>query len=110
MAAASVVTTTGAGGYVQAIADGDYTVGRYDKLVKVSTTGAACVLTLPDATKLGGEMFAIVRTAGILNAITVQGGGGQLVNGAASITLALPLYSCGLFISDGVNWFRVGAI
>jgi hypothetical protein len=70
------------------------------------------VVTLPAVAN--GRNFVLVNTgqgAGILNTITLAGGG-ALVNEQASVSLNISTYEFGQWTvsSDGANWFVAGSL
>jgi len=67
-----------------------YTPLPSDALILVSAAGGPVTVTLPDATQAGyspGQRYTIKKTDTSTNAVTVSASAGQLIDGAASVTL-----------------------
>lgn len=76
---------------------GNYTVTVHDAVV---VTTAAVTVTLPDAAGITGRIFEVKNTAA--GNTTVQGTGGDTLDGNANVTLAQ--WDAVRVISDGSNW------
>lgn len=65
---------------------GTYSADDADDVLLVDTTSAAFTITLPSVEQLlRGKLFTIVKTNAGANNVTVQGTGGQTIDGAASV-------------------------
>lgn len=63
-----------------------YVASEDDDVLLPDTTGAAFAITLPKVDEdLRGKLFTIVKTNAGANNVTVQGTGGQTIDGAASV-------------------------
>lgn len=89
---------------ITAIKAGSYTAVA-GEFVRVSTA-AARAITLPTAVGVAGQQISVKDVTGAgagTNNITVDGTGGQTIDGAASLVMATNKQSV-TFISDGANW------
>lgn len=68
-------------------------------------TGGAGILTLPDAATTGNNWFVLVRNSGT-GTLTVDGSGGDLINGSGSV-LFQPSDSA-VIVCNGVGFYTVG--
>lgn len=68
-------------------------------------TGGAGILTLPDAAATGNNWFVLVRNSGT-GTLTVDGSGGDLINGSGSV-LFQPSDSA-VIVCNGVGFYTVG--
>lgn len=89
--------------------DSDYTALITDNIIaQDGVLTAARTVTLPDATTLEpGQEFLVKDesgTAGVVNTITVQGTGGQLIDGAASKVIVTG-YGRVCVYTNGANFF-----
>ena len=109
-----VLTTIGSthlsGGLVHnrtGITAATYTLLLTDYYIGVDTTSNPVTLTLPAAsTATAGQTFVIKDEGAAVgtNAITVEGGGSDTIDGLTSFTITSPYGSIGLY-TDGSNWF-----
>lgn len=75
--------------------------------VRCNATGGAFTVTLPESLTWGGRQIGLIKTDASANAVTVARDGADLINGAASISLATQ-YTKALLIADGTtNWGRM---
>lgn len=85
-----------------AIKAANYTLTTHDYLVRFDTTAATRTADLPDAATCSGQLFVIANAAGA-NSVTIDGNGGQTIDGAATLTVAAGGKRS--IQSDGANWF-----
>lgn len=83
---------------------GSYTVEAGDRGRLINCTGTWTLSLLAAATAGAGFAFA-VRNSGT-GVITIDGGGAELVDGAATITLTAG--SSAVIVCDGTGWLSVG--
>jgi len=83
----------------------DYTAIASDRAASYVWTSGAGTLTLTSATTLGNDWFMLIRNGGT-GTLVVAPSGGNLINGAASISLQ-PSDSC-IICCSGVAFFTVG--
>ena len=83
----------------------NYTVLAADRAATYVWTGGSGTATLTSAVTLGNDWFFLLRNGGT-GTLTVSPSGGQLINGAASISLQ-PADSC-LVCCSGTAFFTVG--
>jgi len=76
------------GTYAARLVTASVTVVDSDELLLVDTTGGAVVLTLPDASTVLGRRFTAKKTNAGANTVTLQGTGGQAIDGAATLAWA----------------------
>lgn len=74
-----------------------------DSLVVCNTTSNSITYTLPDAALMAGKLLQVAKSA-VGNSVTINGYGGQLVNGGASI-IYTAINSNGIFQTDGTSWW-----
>jgi hypothetical protein len=74
-----------------------------DELIFV-TASAPWTLTLQSAVYYQGKRVTIIKTDANTNLVTVAGGGGSLINGAATYTGLVAQYKRVTLVSDGSNW------
>lgn len=86
----------------------------------VEAQAAAVTITLPNAAalagatasqglKYAGRQYTITKDAAAFT-VTVAAAGGTLVGPAGAITLAASAAHSSSWMSDGVNWYAVGAV
>jgi len=93
---------TAVAGNVRTVTAASVTGSVDDSLVECDTTSNDITYTLPDAALMAGKLLQIAKTvAG--NTLTVAAAGGQLVNGAASITYTA-VNATGVFQSSGTGY------
>lgn len=61
-----------------------YSATLNDHLIRVDTTAGAITVTLPNATLSLGQVYVVKKIDAAANAVTVQGTGGQTIDGAAT--------------------------
>jgi hypothetical protein len=82
-----------------------YTTGSADRSAMFVWTGASGTFTLPTASGAGNDWFVSVRNGGTGNlVITPQGA--DLINGAATLTLAVG--DSATVVTDGTSFFTLG--
>ncbi len=59
----------------------------HDSIIGVNASGGARTITMPLVSSALGKLFIITKTDASANAVTIQGGSGQLINGAATQSL-----------------------
>jgi len=111
LAAASISTVIGANGYIVTLSGGgDYAMGYFDYLVEADLSGGSLNISLPDARKVGNQIFSVIRSVSALNTLTVNTVLSQTINGGATAVVAGVLFSVGMFISNGTNWRRLVSV
>ncbi len=92
----------------KATADTPYTVLGTDYVINCDTSGGVLQVTLPAATALAGRTFVIRDGTGsaAVNNITINGGGTNLVGGAAAAATKVlsAAYSGATVYSNGTVW------
>lgn len=83
-------------------ADSPYTVPGWNYLVLANATGGAITVNLPTAVGFGGRQIDVRKGDSSANAVTVDGNGGETINGAATKVLNVQ-YVDYTFRSDGTN-------
>lgn len=81
-----------------------YTATSTDAVITGDTTGGAFAITLPTAVNIAGTAYAIRKTAGGANALTIQTTSAQTINGAAP---PKTVTACVILVSDGANWITI---
>lgn len=76
-----------------------------DYMLLVDTSAGNTTVSLPDATKVKNRTFAVKRTTGGADTLTVSAVSGD-IDGASSDTL-VDQYACRIYKSDGVNYWIV---
>lgn len=77
-----------------------------DYLVLCDATAGAIVLTLPAAAASQGRQVVAKKTDASVNAVTVEGDGAELIDGAANTPLAAQ-YDSVTVLCDGAAWWIV---
>jgi hypothetical protein len=80
-----------------------------DAFVLCDASGGAFSVSLPGAQLYPGRVFSVKKTDASGNAVTVVDGGGGLVDGAASVSLATQGMSR-RFVSDGAGWWSESGV
>lgn len=84
-----------------------HTVGTTPATVfDCDATGGAFTVTLPSAVGLTDRVYTFVKTDVSANAVTVDGAGSELINGAATSVLASQ-YDALRIISNGTKWLKI---
>jgi hypothetical protein len=89
----------------------DYTVVAADEgdLIQVDTSGASRTITLTAISTLGDFKIAVTKITGDGNIVTIQGSGGDTINGGASYSLDAQYEVVTLIAKSGqTNWLAVG--
>lgn len=76
---------------------------RYGDLVMANPTVAGFTITAPRAEDHPGAMFAVKNHSASANVITIDAQGTELIDGAATATIAAARESLS-FISNGTDW------
>lgn len=98
----------------------NYTVTDNDYNVFVEGQAGAVTVTLPNAAasagattnqglKYPGRAYTITKDAAAFT-VTVAAAGGSLIGAAGAITLAASASHSSTWMSDGTNWYAVGAV
>lgn len=82
----------------------DSTIASYQNLILTDTTSGNVNLTFPAAADVTGKRFTVKQTAGA-NTTVVAGSGGELIDGAATLNVAL--LAAKTLASDGTNWWVI---
>jgi len=85
---------------------GAYTVLAGDDFLTGDATGGAFSFTLPAAASNSGKHYFFAKIDSSANAITIDGNGGELIDGVVTITLDSKWQSVQI-ISNGTSWFTV---
>jgi len=83
----------------------DYVFLETDGTIKVDTTAANRLVTLPDPATCAGRICVVKRVTAGGNSLTVQGAAGN-VDGGASVSISSN-NECWGFQSDGVGWWSI---
>ena len=83
---------------------GAYTITTSDEVVIADAAAASFTLTLPTAVGNTGKVYWIKKIDATANTVTVDGDGGQLIDGAATAVLTTQ-YEAITVISDGTEWW-----
>lgn len=86
-----------------------YTVAVGDDVVLVDATAAAVTVTLPTAASFKDISVTVKKTDASANAVTIDGNGSELIDGAATKALATQ-YKSYTVISDGAGWQIIAAV
>jgi len=79
-----------------------------NQLVRVNPTGGGFTVTLPAASTASGKVVIVKNVSASVNAVTVAAGGGDTVDGAASVVLSGNRFHWQV-VSDGVSQWMVTA-
>ena len=83
----------------------NYTVAASDRARVLSWTGGAGTLTMSSSASLGNDWFFYIRNNGT-GAITIEGSGGEQINGGPS--MAFNPGDSSLVVCDGADFFTIG--
>lgn len=91
--------------------DTNYLASLSNDVVLCDVTTGSLLVTLPDAKQSLGKVISVKKSDTGTNDVTVQDGGGNLIDNSATITLsgsggAMPAAE---MISDGSNWYILNA-
>lgn len=84
-----------------------YTATSSDLVILVTSAGA-WTLTLPAAAGVTGQILVIKKTDAAANAVTIDGHGGELIDGAATNAEIDAQYDCLILLCDGTGWHIIG--
>lgn len=84
-----------------------YTALNTDCVLLV-TSAAAWTLTLPAAATATGQILIIKKTDAAANAVTIDGNGAELIDGAATNAEIDAQYDCLILLCDGTGWHIIG--
>lgn len=85
---------------------GVITIAASDSVIAGDATAGALAATLPSAIGCAGRLYTILKSDASINAVTVNTTGGQTINGAATVVLAVQ-YAVTRVVSNGANWYVV---
>lgn len=95
---------------VLTFADSPVTVAPGDRLLIVNAVGGPVVLNIPTGASKKGRFFEVIKTDASANAVTVTPGGGQTINGGATLAITTQWQTVGI-VSTGPNYVGVyGAV
>lgn len=83
----------------------NYTLGSAERAEFISWTGASGTISLTAATTLGSDWFCYIRNNGS-SSITIDPAGTELINGSASLTMAVS--ASAMIICDGTSFYTIG--
>lgn len=84
-----------------------YQMSINNSLVKANALGGAFTITTPDINTIPiGIPFVVKKVDSSENIVTVGTYGAELIDGAASLTIATPNESL-MFVSDGINLIKI---
>lgn len=86
----------------------NYILTTANRYLLCDTTSGDISVTLPDAANLSGTVFTVKKTV-TANQVTVQGTGGDTIDSSATSILAAGSRGFVEVVSDGSNWFIIGA-
>lgn len=84
------------------------TDAAFADLVLADASSGGFTLTLPEAGVWRDRVLRIKKTDATGNTVTVAAAGSETIDGAASIAISTQ-YHCRQFMSDGKDWYIVGA-
>lgn len=87
--------------YISVSTDTTLTAAHY--MVDVDASGGAKTITLPTAVAINGRVYVIRKSDSSGNAVTIDGDGGETINGAGTKALAAQ-YDTYTIISNGTGW------
>ena len=87
----------------------DYTVLPGDFILEVDATGAACLVTLPDATEKAGRTILIKRMNSGANAVTVDPLGSQEIEASGASVVIDAQFKWIWLWSNGAQWLKMGS-
>lgn len=88
----------------------NYTITAADSMILGDTTAVgAFTVTLPPAASSRAKHVIVQQTgAGGVNAITIQGNGAELINGANTFVQGVAQFVATHLFCDGTKWYIVG--
>jgi hypothetical protein len=81
------------------------TIEPYENIVFLDASGGAFTVTMPPASVCMNRVFRLKRTEAGANDITIQGQGGDNIDGAATVVLSSGALNSTTLASDGSNWW-----
>jgi hypothetical protein len=88
---------------VLVFADSPVTVAPGDRLLIVNAVGGPVVINIPTGASKKGRFFEVIKTDASANAVTITPGGGQTVNGGATLAITTQWQTVGI-VSIGPNY------
>lgn len=85
-------------------ADSPYTVQRGDSVVLVDATDGPVTVNLPEASTVSKKRLSVKKIDATANAVTVDGDGGQTIDGGLTVSTTTQYASWDL-VTDDSNWF-----
>jgi hypothetical protein len=82
---------------------GATTMTSRENFYRCTSAGAGYTMTLPDVSTCPGHWILVLKASNNADVITVAGSGGQLIEGAASVTLTLNLEKVWV-LATGSSW------
>jgi hypothetical protein len=86
---------------------GSSTLTLSHNIVLVNASGGPATITLPSAASIAGKRFVVKKIDFSANAVTIQGVGGQTIDGSSTISITAP-QGVRTIVSDGANWKVIG--
>ena len=83
-----------------------YTLTAADDLILADATGGAFTLTLPPAATVDGQEFTVKKVDASANAVTLDGDGSEVIDGAATKVLSAQWASARIR-ANGNSWYVV---
>lgn len=76
------------------------------EIIRANATGGSITLTLPAASGVSGKIYLVARISTGLNTVTINGTGGDLLSGAASVLLGA-VFGKSMLVSTGTEWIAM---
>jgi len=83
-----------------------YAMADTDRVLLCNTGAGGFTVTLPTAAAGNGLIYYVKKRSSDANIVTIQGSGGELIDGAASATI-FGAYEAIRLISDGTTWLSL---
>lgn len=87
-----------------------YTVSVGDHIILCDASGAAFTLTLPPVTGQNGAILIFKKIDASVNAITLDGDGGETIDGAATNAEMDTQYDTITLLCDGTQWLIIDKV
>lgn len=97
-------------GEIAAAKTAAYNVLSSEKLVLADTSGGAFIVTLPLAAASIGQAVIFKNVGTGINALTIDGNGAELIDGAASVATMDAQFDTITVMSDGVGWHIIASV
>lgn len=91
------------------LASADYTMGPYDRIVRMTTAATGRTVTLPLAASMKGELVTVIKDDAGAATVTIDGNGSETINGATTLVLAATQFKFATLVCDGLKWLVVAS-